>query len=177
MAQTQPTDQGQGELPSCHWHPGVMTGLSCSRCSKPICPQCMVQAPVGIRCRECGKAAPMPTFDVSKTHYARAIGVGAAVAIGGGILWAALNWAIALSVGFIPFINSLGAMGIGYLAGELISRSVNRKRGNGLAGIAGVSVVVAFLIAWQASPFFFSGIWGLLLVGGGVFVAVQRVRR
>ena len=69
MAQTQPTDQGQGELPSCHWHPGVVTGLSCSRCGKPICPQCMVQAHVGIRCRECGKAAPMPTFDGLRSSH------------------------------------------------------------------------------------------------------------
>ena len=45
----------------------------------------MVQAPVGIRCREHGKAAPMPTFDVGPTYYARAIGVGVAVGVAVGV--------------------------------------------------------------------------------------------
>ncbi|MFQ6030412.1 MAG: hypothetical protein ACE5Q6_23295 [Dehalococcoidia bacterium] len=171
MEQTQPTEQSQRHVAHCHWHPGVETG-SCSRCSKPVCAQCMVQAPVGIRCRECGKAAPMPTYNVSTSYYARAIGVAAGVAIGGGILWVIFN----LIFGGIPFASSLVGVGIGYAAGELISRSVNRKRGTGLAWIAGGSVVVAFLIAWQLSPFFFS-LWGLLLLIFGVFVAVQRVRR
>tara|TARA_B100000315_G_scaffold35713_1_gene30385 strand:+ start:44 stop:385 length:342 start_codon:yes stop_codon:yes gene_type:complete len=113
----------------------------------------------------------MPTYDVRATYYARAIGVGAAVAVGGGIVWGLFNYIF----GAIPFLPSLAAIGLGYGAGELISRSVNRKRGAGLAWIAAASVVVAFLISWGISPFGF-GIFSLLLIGIGVYAAVQRVR-
>ncbi|MEV8565772.1 rhomboid family intramembrane serine protease [Streptomyces sp. NPDC051322] len=40
-------------LPSCYRHPGVETGISCTRCERPICPQCMVSASVGFHCPEC----------------------------------------------------------------------------------------------------------------------------
>ena len=79
----------------------------------------------------------------------------------------------------IPFVPYLVAMGIGYGLGELISLSVNRKRGTGLARVAGGSVVLAFLISWFISPFSFVGIgflFRLLIVGIGVYMAVQRVR-
>ena len=59
---------------TCHWHPTVSTGLSCGQCRRPICTDCMVQVPVGIRCRECGRAQPLPTFDVRPANYARGCG-------------------------------------------------------------------------------------------------------
>ncbi len=34
----------------CYRHPDRETGLSCSECGRPICTDCMTQAPVGIRC-------------------------------------------------------------------------------------------------------------------------------
>jgi hypothetical protein len=171
MEQQQKTESEREIANYCYWHPDVETGLSCSRCGKHICSQCMVQAPVGIRCKECGKAARMPTYDVRPTYYIRAIVVAAAVAVGGGILWAILNGLL----GSIPFVPALIGVGVGYAVGELISISVNRKRSLGLAWLAGGAVVVAFLISWQLGPFGFS-LWGLLFIVLGVFLAVQRVR-
>ena len=171
MEHSQHKDQEQEAVPHCHWHPGVETRLSCGQCAKPMCTQCVVQAPVGIRCRDCGKAVKMPTYDVRPTYYARAIGVAVATAIAGGVLWALFTYVL----GAIPFLPSLAAVGIGYGVGELISRSVNRKRGTGLAWIAGCAVVCAFLISWAINPFGF-GIFSLLLLGFGVYTAVQRVR-
>ncbi len=164
-------EQDRRETLHCHWHPQVETALACSRCGKSVCTQCMVQAHVGIRCKECGKAVRMPTFDVTPSYYAKALGVGLAVAVGGGLLWGIFN----LVFRGIPFLPSLVAMGIGYGGGELISLAVNRKRGTGLAWIAGGSVVAAFLISSLFSPFNF-GIIGLLFIGIGVYMAVQRVR-
>ena len=89
--------------------------------------------------------APIPTFEVPPTYYARAVGAGVACAIGGGLLWFVANIIFAR----IPFLPSLVAIGIGYGTGELISLAVNRKRGTGLAVIAGASVVMALLIGWQ----------------------------
>jgi hypothetical protein len=132
----------------------------------------MVQAPVGIRCPECGKAVRPPTLDVQPGYYARALAVGAAIAIGGGLLWILL---VKTVFGRIPYLPSLLAIVVGYAAGELVSRSVNRKRGLGLTWIAGGSVVVAFLISWFFLRFSFD-IFGLLFIILGVFIAVQRVR-
>ena len=41
------------EVRHCYRHPERETGVSCSNCGRPICYECMIQAPVGIRCPEC----------------------------------------------------------------------------------------------------------------------------
>ncbi|MBO1416492.1 rhomboid family intramembrane serine protease [Streptomyces sp. FH025] len=43
----------EGGLPGCYRHPQTATGVSCTRCERPICPQCMVTASVGFQCPEC----------------------------------------------------------------------------------------------------------------------------
>ncbi|MET9319939.1 rhomboid family intramembrane serine protease [Streptomyces sp. NPDC003038] len=40
-------------LPGCYRHPDRDTGISCTRCERPICPECMVSASVGFQCPEC----------------------------------------------------------------------------------------------------------------------------
>jgi membrane associated rhomboid family serine protease len=42
----------------CYKHPGREAGVKCRRCERPICPDCMISAPVGFQCRECVKGAP-----------------------------------------------------------------------------------------------------------------------
>ena len=37
----------------CYRHPNVETGVHCTRCGRPICPDCMIPAPVGHQCPEC----------------------------------------------------------------------------------------------------------------------------
>ena len=44
------------ELPHCYRHPDRETGLSCSNCGNPICPDCSVDAVVGQRCLDCHKS-------------------------------------------------------------------------------------------------------------------------
>ncbi|MFF3496376.1 rhomboid family intramembrane serine protease [Streptomyces sp. NPDC002795] len=39
--------------PGCYRHPDRPTGISCTRCERPICPECMVSASVGFQCPEC----------------------------------------------------------------------------------------------------------------------------
>lgn len=40
-------------LTGCYRHPQTATGVSCTRCERAICPQCMVTASVGFQCPEC----------------------------------------------------------------------------------------------------------------------------
>jgi membrane associated rhomboid family serine protease len=40
---------------TCYRHPNRETGVSCSSCGRPICPDCMTPTPVGMRCPECSR--------------------------------------------------------------------------------------------------------------------------
>ncbi|HEY0516820.1 MAG TPA: rhomboid family intramembrane serine protease [Solirubrobacteraceae bacterium] len=42
-------------MATCYRHPSRETGVACSNCGRPICPDCMTTTPVGMRCPECGK--------------------------------------------------------------------------------------------------------------------------
>src|SRR4030081_3022010 len=39
----------------CYRHPSRETGVSCSSCGRPICPDCMTPTSVGMRCPECAR--------------------------------------------------------------------------------------------------------------------------
>ena len=166
MAQPQTDPQSV----TCHWHPDAPTGLSCSQCRRPICTRCLVQAPVGIRCRECGKAQPLPTFDVRPANYARAIATAAGIAILGAILWFAL--AVFATAWLASIVMPLA---LGYAAGEIISRVVNLKRSRGLMYVAGGTVVVAAIVALLLGILVLS-LWAVIAIVGGVFIAIARVR-
>jgi membrane associated rhomboid family serine protease len=51
----------------CYRHPSRETGVSCSSCGRPICPDCMTPTPVGMRCPECSR-------ERTKVRTARSIG-------------------------------------------------------------------------------------------------------
>ena len=168
-------EQAESRATTCHWHPAVPTGLSCSQCQRPICTQCLVQAPVGIRCRECGKAVPLPTFDVRPSNYAKALVAAAVIGVLGVILWLTLVFFTGTTwIGFLatPVV-------VGYAAGEIISRVVNRKRSKGLMYIAAGTVVLSWLVAMiLARPLggLVFDLWGILALVGGVLIAIGRVR-
>ena len=162
----------QDYLPqTCSFHPGVETGLACGKCGRYICPRCLIQTPVGSRCPECARVKKLPTFDVQPTYYLRAALAGGVVAIVGGIVWGYL-----LRLG-VPYLPWLLAIGVGYLVGEAISLSVNRKRGRGLAITAGLSMVLAILVSGYLPSFStpFTIFW-LLIVASAFYTALSRVR-
>ncbi|MER5612653.1 rhomboid family intramembrane serine protease [Streptomyces sp. NPDC002215] len=38
---------------SCYRHPGREANIRCTRCERPICPECMIDASVGFQCPDC----------------------------------------------------------------------------------------------------------------------------
>jgi membrane associated rhomboid family serine protease len=42
-------------METCYRHPNRETGVACSNCGRPICPECMTTTSVGMRCPECSK--------------------------------------------------------------------------------------------------------------------------
>ena len=158
----------------CATHPDVETNLKCGKCAKPICPKCMVQTPVGARCPDCARLYKLPTYSVSPRYYLRAVGTGLGMAIACGIVWGVIE-------SVIPFfsLNLLLAPGAGYAIGEVISLAVNRKRGKGLATIAGIAVLVSYLFTLPVLglPFgLFNILYHLVALALGIFVAVTRLR-
>ncbi len=58
---------------TCYRHPNRETGVSCSSCGRPICPECMTPTPVGMRCPECASQRTKVTVGVpSGSAFARA---------------------------------------------------------------------------------------------------------
>ncbi len=159
----------------CARHPDIETDLRCGKCEQPICPKCMVQTPVGARCPKCAALKKLPVFEISTIFYIRAIAAGLATAAVLGAIWPF----IPLGGFFLFFI----ALVIGYVVGEGISLAVNRKRGPGLQIIAGISVVVSYVIRSliEASDLglfnAFVTVYGLVALGISLIVAVSLLRR
>ena len=159
----------------CATHPVVETNLRCGKCGKPICPRCMVQTLVGARCPDCAKLYKLPTYRVSAKYYLRAIGTALGMAIACGVVWGLVG-------ALVPFFyfNLLLAPAAGYAIGEVVSLSVNRKRGRGLATVAAIAVVISYLVSiffnWGLPFGMLHILLGLLALALGIFVAVTRLR-
>ncbi|MGV4981580.1 rhomboid family intramembrane serine protease [Streptomyces sp. NRAIS4] len=53
MEQAEGSTQDAHRVPVCYRHPDRETGVRCTRCERPICPECMISASVGFQCPEC----------------------------------------------------------------------------------------------------------------------------
>jgi membrane associated rhomboid family serine protease len=59
-----PDESPSAVTPVCYRHPKRETYLRCVRCDRPICPECLREAPVGYQCPECvaeGRRTVRPT--------------------------------------------------------------------------------------------------------------------
>jgi membrane associated rhomboid family serine protease len=54
---TEPATPEQQALEYCYRHPSEETRVHCTRCGRPICPECMIPAAVGHHCPECVRQA------------------------------------------------------------------------------------------------------------------------
>jgi membrane associated rhomboid family serine protease len=83
-------------METCYRHPTRETGVSCSSCGRPICPDCMTPTPVGMRCPECSrqrtKVKTAATIARGDDPVATYVIMGICVALGLGSLLSAGNW-------------------------------------------------------------------------------------
>ncbi len=127
----------------CAAHPEVETYLRCGRCGRPICPRCLVQTPVGARCRDCARPQRLPTFELGGLGYLKLLPVGL-----GAVLLSGLAWAVVLPLALrLGLLGILAGAAIGYLVGEAVALAFNRKRAAILAVVAGLGVVLGFLMS------------------------------
>jgi hypothetical protein len=161
----------------CARHPQVETGLLCGRCGTPICPRCLVQTPVGARCRTCANVRRLPTVDVKPVFIARGLGAGLASGIAIGAVW---GFIVAGSrTGFAGFFIIFVAIAIGWAVGEAVSAATNRKRSPVLQACAVVGVIAAYVVhnlvggtvLLPAGDF-----WGYVATGLAAVYAASRLR-
>ena len=70
-----PAAQPEAALPGCWWHPNRPTGLSCSRCGRPACPDCLREAPVGFHCTDCVHAGSQEQRRQHRGYQGAGLGV------------------------------------------------------------------------------------------------------
>ncbi|MEJ7706466.1 MAG: rhomboid family intramembrane serine protease [Nocardioidaceae bacterium] len=70
---------GSDTRPHCYRHPDRETYISCQRCTRPICPDCMTQAAVGFQCPECVREGAAQTPAVRTSFGGRVTSSGSRV--------------------------------------------------------------------------------------------------
>ena len=100
----------------CVNHPNVETYLRCNKCGRPICVRCVVQTPVGYRCRDCISAQQQVFYaNFRPVHYLIAAAVALPLALLAGWLVPSLGW-------FAIFLGPLVGGGIANVAHWAIQR-------------------------------------------------------
>ena len=135
MSQSTSTAFAPGQVP-CSYHPNVMTGLRCSRCGKPICPQCAVRTPVGLRCPDCAGVRGLPTYRTGSSSLLRAGGAGFLVAITTAVAWR-----------FFPDWQFYWCLILGFGTVEAMARFAGNKRGADLQILAIGIVTIGLLLS------------------------------
>ena len=154
----------------CVRHKDTPSNLRCGKCDDLICPRCMVHTPVGARCEDCAQVTPVPTYNVSRTILARAIGASIGLGIAGGVALILLR---ALGLGFDLFSLAIVAAGLGFIVGEGVGAAANRKRGRTLQYAAVGGVLISYAVVFAAR---WSGPLDLLAIGISLYVAYLRLR-
>ncbi len=143
----------------CAYHPNRPTMVSCSDCGKPLCPDCMVYAAVGIKCRDCARMPRSTRVNLTANRWVRAIAAGLGVGTAVGFAY----YYLLGSVGFFFFVFFVAA-GIGYLVGEAVLRASGYYHGRETAIIAVIATLWAFLLPpFLASAIRFGVSWNVVV--------------
>ena len=115
--------------------------MSCSNCERPICTDCMVYTPVGIKCPDCARLPRSAIVRLKPNRAARAvaaaIGVGAAMGVGI-VLLQGIGLFFALILGWL----------IGIAMGEVVLAASGRYRGPTTGWIAVGGCIWAYAVPY-----------------------------
>jgi len=168
------TDIPRATIAECPRDPGVETALKCSRCETPICPRCLVQTPVGARCKDCARIARSPVYTVTGTALWRAIGAAVGGGIAMGLIWGFASVTVrGVAYGGI-FISLILGVGLGYGLTRIVEAATGRKRGPRIVACAIGGLVLALIIQSAFVGTIFVG--SIIAVGVGVYFVYQNLR-
>ena len=169
----------------CLRDPEVASNLRCGRCDDLICPQCMVQSPVGARCPDCATIGQSPIFRSTPIELTSAIAVSFGGAFVFGIIYAVMVWVLwELPLGF-PIGNVAAAFVIafgGAPVGSFVRRAGKNKLDARLRIVAAFTMFVIWIVGFTVASML--GVWnGVFLnvvayigLGIGIYVAMNKVR-
>ena len=123
--------------------------LKCIDCDSQICPKCLVQCPVGNRCRKCTNRFTSHLLQVDTWSIVRAL-LGGSLA---GLLFTGLQQFVPLGGFYMLFIVYL----LGTFVGNLIFKIAKRKLGPKIA----ISVAVGLLLGSFTASFAWQNFYGL----------------
>ncbi len=159
---------------TCARHRGVATRLRCAACDTPICPDCAVEAPVGMRCPDCAR----PDRGAGLRRRPDQIGRAAGVALLGALVGGAL-------IGGVRLLLPIGGLIVAYVVGLQVGQRVRTAasgntvdvvRGIALTGAAASALVAEVVIAVGRSGAVGLRINTLLAAGVAVFGAWSATR-
>ena len=108
-------------VPTCFRHPGRETYVSCVRCGRPACPDCLRSAAVGQQCVDCVRAGNRGTRPVGAVFGGRAVS------------GAVVTWAL-VAINVLLYLIELARPSLGYDLGMIgLGRFTN---GGPLQGVA-----------------------------------------
>jgi membrane associated rhomboid family serine protease len=165
-----PGTGGGAEVPTCFRHPERETYLSCVRCGRPACPECLRSAPVGQQCVECIKEGNRGVRRPAAHLWGRAVS-GALVTVtlvGLNVLFYLVEWVYPRIVNYLDMVGAardpaLHGQVVGVAAGEeyrLITSAFLHEPG--FAGFGPAHIIF--------------NMWALLLVGPGLERLLGRLR-
>ena len=180
-------ETGPEDVPTCFRHPGRETYVSCSRCGRPACPDCLRSAPVGQQCVDCvhGRSPEAgPPARQPRTAFGGRVTTGAAVTwslVGLNVLLYLVVWvrpSVATNLEMVGYAGDGrgGAIGVG--AGQwyrLLTSAFVAPTG-GTFGFADILfnmwalIVVGPQLERMLGGVRFLAIYLLSAIGGGVFL-------
>ncbi len=134
-------------MPTCHYHPGRETLVSCGRCGKPLCPDCVGHGATGVRCREC----------LYLPRHARGLATGAQL-VRALVLALSVSLVLGLGLGMLPWVDFISGLLLGLLAATAASFGARRHRDGAVQAIAVGAALVGVALAVV--------VMGLRLTGG-----------
>lgn len=163
----------------CARHPSTETALTCGRCGVPICPECLVHTPGGIRCPDCAQLRRPPMYEPDVRDLVLAIGVAAVLALPLGFLGSILVPPSRVGGFFLLIIALLAGSGAGAVVAESIQRATG-KRGltMQLIAIGGIALaaLLRLLFSGTAPEDVLRDTVGLFLVAIAAVAAWGRLR-
>jgi membrane associated rhomboid family serine protease len=178
---------GAGGVPTCYRHSGRETYVSCSRCGRPACPDCLRSAPVGQQCVDCvrGRSPESgPQARQPRTAFGGRVTTGAAVTwslVGINVvlyLAVLVRPSIATNLEMVGYAGDGRGHAIGVGAGQwyrLLTSAFVAPSG-GTLGFADIAfnmwalVVVGPQLEHMLGRLRFLAVYLLSAIGGGVFL-------
>jgi membrane associated rhomboid family serine protease len=168
---TNPPDASQAGtgVPTCYRHPGRETYVSCSRCGRPACPDCLRSASVGQHCVECVREGNRTVRRPAGQFGGRVVASGAVV-----------TWSL-VALNVICYIAELADQNAVLFHGEMLGGA---RFGSSIIGVAGGQWYRLITNAFLHDPpgdgigilHILFNMWALIVVGPALERWLGRVR-